>query len=89
MKQKPNQVSPSKLYASLIKRKSEQEQRLKSPVINPSKYLTPPYSFSRFLVPHNRNQTGALKIEAKKPRPASGKDLKEVSSILLKKTHAR
>lgn len=37
----------------------------------------------------NRNGVGTSKIEAKKGRPASGKDLKDVSSVLLKKTHAR
>lgn len=40
-------------------------------------------------MPHNRNNQGALKIEAKKPRPASGKDMKDMSAILLKKAHAR
>ncbi|CAD8086814.1 unnamed protein product [Paramecium primaurelia] len=81
MKQKVSQISPDKLYASLLKRKNEQEQqaRLKSPIVTTNKYL----------VSSNRNGGGTSKIEAKKSRPASGKDLKDVSSVLLKKTHAR
>ncbi|CAD8097492.1 unnamed protein product [Paramecium primaurelia] len=81
MKAKASQISPDKLYASLLKKKSDQEQqaRLKSPIVNPNKYL----------VPSNRNGIGNSKIEAKKSRPTSGKDFKDVSSVLLKKTHAR
>lgn len=40
-------------------------------------------------MPSNRNSAGSSKIEAKKSRPASGKDFKDVSSVLLKKPHAR
>ncbi|CAD8210342.1 unnamed protein product [Paramecium pentaurelia] len=81
MKQKVSQISPDKLYASLLKRKNEQEQqaRLKSPIVTANKYL----------VSSNRNSGGSQKIEAKKSRPASGKDLKDVSKVLLKKTNAR
>jgi hypothetical protein len=36
-----------------------------------------------------RNNSGQIKVDAKKTRPTSGKDLKDISTVLLKKTHAR
>ncbi|CAD8184753.1 unnamed protein product [Paramecium octaurelia] len=81
MKQKAPQISPNKLYASLLKKKNESDQQqkiVKSPVIQGNVYIN-----------SLRNNQGQLKVDAKKSRPTSGKDLKDISTVLLKKTHAR
>ncbi|CAD8097387.1 unnamed protein product [Paramecium sonneborni] len=81
MKQKVSQISPDKLYTCLYKKKNEQQQqgRLKSPISTQNNYL----------VSSNRNSGGNQKIEAKKLKPASGKDSKDVNSVLFQKTHTR
>ncbi|KAM3129028.1 hypothetical protein pb186bvf_018872 [Paramecium bursaria] len=79
MKGKVIQQSPHKLYASLLKKKIDQDsgQRIKSPMLKQS------------LVSNNRNTSTAMKIEAKKNRPASSIQNKEQNSSLIKKNHAR
>ncbi|CAD8104156.1 unnamed protein product [Paramecium sonneborni] len=81
MKQKAPQISPNKLYASLLKKKNESEQQLKivkSPIIQGTSFIN-----------SQKNNEGQVKIDSKKPRPASAKDLKDISTVLLKKTHVR
>ncbi|CAD8188480.1 unnamed protein product [Paramecium octaurelia] len=82
MKQQALQISPNKLYASLLKKKNEIEQQqkiVKSPIIQGSPFINT----------QKNGTSGQVKIDSKKQRPTSGKDMKDISTVLFKKTHVR